>query len=46
MSSVGSIGVTSATLGFEDFIKEYNITYRRQTAGELKDLATCSINIT
>ncbi len=38
MSAVGSIGVTSAGLGFEDFIKEYNISYRRQTAGEFKDL--------
>lgn len=40
MSTVGSIGVTSAGLGFEDFIKEYNITYRRQTAGEFKDMGT------
>ena len=38
MSAVGSIGVTSAGLGFEDFIREYNISYRRQTAGEFKDL--------
>lgn len=40
MSVVGSIGVTSAGLGFEDFIKQYNITYRKQTAGNLKDMGT------
>lgn len=40
MSTLGSIGVTSAGLSFENFIKEYNITYRKQTAGELKDLGT------
>lgn len=40
MSQVGSIGVTSAGLGFEDFIKEYNITYRKQTAGEFKDMGS------
>ncbi len=40
MSIVGSIGVTSATLGFEDLIERFNITYRRQTAGELKDIGT------
>lgn len=40
MSEVGSIGVTSAGLGFEDFIKQYNITYRKQTAGTLKDMGT------
>jgi protease-4 len=40
MSIVGSIGVTSATLGFEDFIKDFNITYRRQSAGEFKDMGT------
>ena len=40
MSIVGSIGVTSAGLGFENFIKDYNITYRRQTAGEFKDMGT------
>ena len=33
MSTVGSIGVTSATLGFENFIKNYNIKYRKQTSG-------------
>ena len=40
MSIVGSIGVTSATLGFEDFIVEHNISYRKQTAGELKDMGS------
>lgn len=40
MSIVGSIGVTSAGLAFEDFIKNYNISYRKQTAGELKDMGS------
>lgn len=40
LSTMGSIGVTSATLGFEEFIKEYNITYRKQTAGNYKDIGT------
>ncbi len=40
MSTVGSIGVTSAGLSFENFIKEYNITYRKQTAGEFKDMGS------
>jgi len=40
LSIVGSIGVTSAGLGFENFIKEYNITYRQQTAGKYKDIGT------
>jgi len=40
MSIVGSIGVTSTTLGFEDLIKEYNITYRKQTAGKFKDIGS------
>lgn len=40
MSTVGSIGVTSATLGFEDLIEEYNITYRRLVAGSKKDMGT------
>ncbi len=37
MSVTGSIGVTSAGLTFEDFIEQYNITYRRLTIGEYKD---------
>jgi protease-4 len=40
MSTLGSIGVTSAGLSFEDFIRNYNITYRKQTAGEYKDMGT------
>lgn len=40
MSTLGSIGVTSAGLSFEDFIKNYNITYRKQTAGEYKDMGS------
>jgi protease-4 len=46
MSILGSIGVTSATLGFEDFIKEYNISYRRLTAGEYKDMGSPYRNMT
>ena len=40
LSIVGSIGVTSAGLSFEELIEEYNITYRRQVAGEFKDMGT------
>ncbi len=40
MSTVGSIGVTSATLSFEDLIKDYNITYRRLVAGDKKDMGS------
>ncbi|MCA9496387.1 MAG: signal peptide peptidase SppA [Nanoarchaeota archaeon] len=40
MSTLGSIGVTSAGLSFEDFIREHNISYRRQTAGKYKDMGT------
>ncbi len=40
MSTVGSIGVTSAGLSFEEFIEEYNITYRRLVSGQYKDLGT------
>ena len=40
LSIVGSIGVTSATLSFEEFIREWNITYRQQTAGEFKDMGS------
>ena len=40
MSTLGSIGVTSAGLSFEDFIVEHNITYRKQTAGKYKDLGS------
>ena len=37
LSLIGSFGVTSAGFGFENFIEEYNITYRRYVAGEYKD---------
>ncbi len=40
MSTIGSIGVTSAGLSFEDFIVEHNITYRKLTAGKYKDLGS------
>jgi len=40
MSLVGSIGVTSAGLGFENFIERYNITYRRNVAGAYKDMGS------
>ena len=40
MSYVGSIGVTSAKLSFENFIKEHNITYRKLTAGDKKDIGS------
>lgn len=46
MSTVGSIGVTSASLGFEDFIKEHNISYRGLTAGKYKDMGTPYRNLT
>jgi len=40
LSVVGSIGVTSAGLSYENLIKDYNITYRQQTAGKYKDLGS------
>lgn len=40
MSTLGSIGVTSAGLSFEDFIVEHNISYRKQTSGEFKDMGS------
>jgi protease-4 len=40
MSTIGSVGVTSAGLGFERLIEQYNISYRRQTAGEFKDMGS------
>lgn len=40
MSLLGSIGVTMAGLSFEEFIEEYNISYRRLTAGEYKDIGS------
>ncbi|MFW5990705.1 MAG: signal peptide peptidase SppA [Candidatus Nanoarchaeia archaeon] len=40
MSLVGSIGVTSAHLGFDEFIKEHNVSYRRLVSGEYKDIGS------
>ena len=40
MSVMGSVGVTMAGLSFEEFIEEYNISYRRLTAGEYKDIGS------
>ena len=40
MSIMGSVGVTMAGLSFEEFIEEYNISYRRLTAGEYKDIGS------
>lgn len=40
MSTLGSIGVTSAGLSFENFIEEWNVSYRRLTAGEFKDMGS------
>ena len=40
MSTTGSIGVTSAGLTFENFIEDYNITYRRLVSGEQKDMGS------
>lgn len=40
MSIVGSIGVTSSHLGFSEFIKEHNVTYRRLVSGKYKDIGT------
>jgi|TARA_Y100000310_G_scaffold335670_1_gene418280 protease-4 len=38
MSVTGSIGVIASYLGFSGFIEEYNITYERLVAGNLKDM--------
>lgn len=40
MSTIGSIGVTSAGLSFENFITEHNITYRQQISGKYKDMGS------
>ncbi len=40
MSIVGSIGVTSSHLGFEGFLTDHNVTYRRLVTGEFKDIGT------
>jgi protease IV len=40
MSLIGSIGVTSSSLGFENLINDWNITYRRTISGKYKDMGT------
>lgn len=40
MSLVGSLGVTSSSFGFENFILEHNITYRKQTSAKFKDIGS------
>lgn len=40
MSMVGSIGATSATLSFEGFIDDFNITYRDLTSAPYKDIGS------
>lgn len=40
MSITGSIGVTGSYFGFEEFIDEHNITYRRLVSGEKKDIGS------
>lgn len=46
MSLVGSVGVLSSTLGFSEFLSDYNITYRRVVGGEYKDIASPLKNMT
>jgi protease-4 len=40
LSLVGSIGVTMASLSYENLLKEYNITYRQLISGKYKDIGT------
>lgn len=40
MSITGSIGVISSYMEFSGLMKNYNITYQRLVAGELKDIGT------
>ncbi len=40
MSIVGSVGVTAAQLEYAGLLEEFNITYRRTTAGKFKDIGT------
>ncbi|MEM3155001.1 MAG: signal peptide peptidase SppA [Candidatus Woesearchaeota archaeon] len=40
MSITGSIGVQASKLGFEGLLADYNVTYRKLTAGTLKDAGT------
>lgn len=40
MSITGSIGVQASRLEFGEFLDEYNVTYRKLTAGKFKDTGT------
>ncbi len=40
MSITGSIGVTASRLEYWGILKDYNVTYRKLTAGRLKDAGT------
>lgn len=40
MSITGSIGVIGSSFGFEEFLKEWNISYRQLTSGDKKDLGS------
>jgi protease-4 len=40
MSITGSIGVTASRLEYWGILKDYNVTYRKLTAGKLKDAGT------
>jgi len=40
LSIVGSVGVTAAHLEFTGLIERYNVTYRKLTAGEFKDIGS------
>lgn len=39
-SITGSIGVIASSLEFDEFIEEYNISYRRMISGRLKDIGS------
>ena len=40
MSLTGSVGVVASQLEFAGLLQRYNVTYRKLTAGELKDIGT------
>ncbi len=40
MSIVGSVGVLGSQLDFSGLLRRYNVTYRKLTAGEHKDMGT------
>ncbi len=46
MSITGSIGVTASHLEFGGLIADYNVTYRKLTAGRLKDAGSIFRNMT